>query len=148
MEQIVESLVRILEACAPVLIALVGIIPTGLSSSKKTQESVNESNAAMEQRIDKVQTTLNDHINEDEDEKARRQRYRILQFYDEICEKRKHSESRFEDILDDIDHYEQYCQQHPDFKNSRGKVAMEHIKTTYAKVKAAGGFLTHSEKGE
>lgn len=150
-----EWVIGVITACAPVLVALVGIIPTVISSGKKTQESIDntqrsikESNAEMEKRIDKVQTTLNNHIREDEDDKARAQRYRILRFYDETCENRRHSESHFEDILDDIDNYEKYCEGHPEFKNNRGKVAMEHIKVTYGEVKAKGGFLKHNDDKE
>ena len=140
-----QGFIGILTACAPVLVALVGIIPTIVSNRKKTQKSIAESNEQIESRVSKIQSTLDAHIREDEDEKARNQRYRILRFYDEMCEGRKHSESHFEDILDDIDNYEQYCASHSGFRNSRGKVAMEAIKATYARIKAGGGFLTHDD---
>lgn len=122
----------ILTACAPILVALVGIIPTVIANRKKTGEA-----------LEKVQRTLEAHIKEDEDDKARSMRYRILRFYDEMCEHRKHSESHFEDILDDIDKYEAYCAKHPEYKNSRGHLAMQQIKDGYASIKAHGGFLTH-----
>lgn len=129
-----EGIVGILTACAPILVALVGIIPTVISNRKKTQES-----------IEKVQKTLDAHIKEDEDEKARNTRYRILRFYDEMCDGRRHSESHFEDILDDIDSYERYCAAHPAFRNSRGHVAMQNIKDVYGRLKINGGFLGHEE---
>ena len=138
-----EWLKDLLTACAPILVALVTIIPTLVSNRKKTQDSLKQTTEALEKRMDKVQTTLDAHIREDEDEKARNQRYRILRFYDELCEKKKHSESHYEDIMDDIDDYEKYCDTHPTFKNSRGHVAMTYIRDTYGKVKADGGFLTH-----
>ena len=128
--------ITVLQACVPIFVALVGIIPTIISNRKKTDKS-----------IETLQKTLNDHITEDENEKARNQRYRILRFYDEICEGRKHSESHFEDILDDITDYEAYCARHPDFRNSRGAIAMKEIEQTYSAVKKKGGFLTY-EKGE
>ena len=132
-----EKLIPVLQACAPILVALVGIIPTIISNRKKTEESIKN-----------LQTTLDSHIKENENEKARNQRYRILRFYDEICEGRRHSESHFEDILDDISDYEQYCQKHPDFKNSRGAIAMKEIEETYKIVKKKGTFLTFEEKGK
>jgi hypothetical protein len=141
-----EWVLKILTACAPILVALVGIIPAVVSNRKKTQESIKESQESAKKDMVKMQTTLDNHIREDEDEKARNQRYRILRFYDEMCEHRRHSESHFEDILDDIDDYEKYCEAHPEFRNNRGKVAMEHIKVTYGKIKASGGFLTHDNE--
>ena len=131
----------VLQACVPILVALVGIIPTIISNRKKTDEALKTTQAS----IQKLQNTLNAHIKEDENEKARNQRYRILRFYDEVCGGQKHSESHYEDILDDISEYEQYCARHPDFRNSRGKIAMEAIQETYSSIKRKGGFLTHKE---
>ena len=112
--------ITVLQACVPILVALVPIIPTIINNRKKTQES-----------IDKLQKTLENHIREDEDEKARNQRARILRFYDEICEGRLHSESHYEDVLDDITDYETYCARHPDFRNSYAVSAIKHIRDTY-----------------
>ena len=125
-----QQYINVLTACAPILVALVGIIPTIISNRKKTQAT-----------IEKVQDTLDKHIKENDDEKARNQRYRILRFYDEICEGRRHSESHFEDILDDCSEYRKYTATHPDFKNNRGEIAMEEIQETYRRVKHDGGFL-------
>ena len=127
----------VLQACVPILVALVGIIPTIISNRKKTDEALKTTQAS----IQKLQNTLNAHIKEDENEKARNQRYRILRFYDEVCAGQKHSESHYEDILDDISEYEQYCARHPDFKNSRGGIAMQEIEETYKRIKSKGGFL-------
>lgn len=131
----------VLQACVPILVALVGIIPTIVSNRKKTDEALKTTQAS----IQKLQNTLNAHIKEDENEKARNQRYRILRFYDEVCAGQKHSESHYEDILDDISEYEQYCARHPDFKNSRGVIAMQEIEQTYKKIKSKGGFLIRGE---
>lgn len=128
--------VAILQACAPIFVALVGIIPTIISNRKKTDDAIKN-----------LQDTLDKHIREDEDEKARNQRYRILRFFDEVCEGKRHSESHFEDILDDISDYEQYCAKHSDFRNSRGKIAMEQIQETYKRVKSKSNFLTN-DRGE
>lgn len=122
--------IEVLKVCVPILVALVGIIPTITSSQKKTRDDIAN-----------LQKTLDNHIKEDENEKARNQRYRILRFYDEICEGRRHSESHYEDILDDIAAYETYCAGHPTFKNNRGAIAMQEIQDTYKKIKHDGGFL-------
>ena len=142
------TVTAILQAIAPVLVALIGIIPTVIANRKKTQESIktlqDDMKAAQDENrksIAAVQTSLNEHIREDEDAKMRTQRYRILRFNDEVCEGRKHSESHFEDILDDIDDYEKYCEAHPQFKNSRGQAAMKNIRDTYERLKRRGEFL-------
>lgn len=140
----------ILQYIAPVLVAAVTIIPTIISNRKKTESTLNDFKTeikadikATNDDVDSVKKALADHVKAGEEEKAKQARQRILRFYDEICEGREHSESHFEDILDDIDFYEEYCNDHPKFKNNRGKAAMDTIKDTYKRLKAKGGFLTY-----
>jgi hypothetical protein len=138
-----EWLTVLLTVIGNIVVAVVAIIPTIITNRKKTQDSIKASNEATDKRIDRMQASFNSHVKDYEAAKAASQRYRILRFYDEVCEGRKHSESHFEDILDDIDEYETYCDHHKDFKNNRGHVAMQYIRDTYGKIKAKGGFLTH-----
>lgn len=138
-----EWLTVLLSVIGNIAVALIAIIPTIISNRKKTEQSIKDMTEATDKRVDKLQSSFDDHVNDYEAAKAASQRYRILRFYDEVCEGRKHSESHFEDILDDIDEYELYCDTHPKFKNNRGHVAMKYIRDVYEKVKASGGFLTH-----
>ena len=158
-----EVIIGIISALAPILIAIVTIIPTIISNRKKTQESIDamkkettasfeqvkaemaKNNKEMNEKVDAVSKQLSAHVRENEDDNARQTRARILNFYDEVCEGKLHSESHFEDILDDIDDYENYTELHKEFKNSRGKAAMQYIRDTYHKVKEKGGFLIHTE---
>ena len=147
-----EKWTAFITACAPIIIAIVTIIPTIISNRRKTESSLQAMEAkittdinSVKDEISTVKQGFDDHVGEYEANKAKQARYRILRFYDEVCEGRRHSESHFEDVLDDIDFYENYCEHHKDFKNNRGKAAMEYIKETYKKVKAKGGFLTHKE---
>lgn len=138
-----EWLTVLLTVVGNIVVAVVAIIPTIISNRKKTQDSIKQSNEATDKQIGEIKAAFDAHVEDYETAKAASQRYRILRFYDEICSKQLHSESHYEDILDDIDEYEQYCSTHPKFRNNRGHVAMQYIRDTYAKVKANGGFLTH-----
>ena len=138
-----EWLTVLLGVIGNIAVATVAIIPTIISNRKKTQESIKASNADMKQQFDSMKSDFDSHVKDYDATKASSQRYRILRFYDEICEGRKHSESHFEDILDDIDAYEAYCAAHKEYHNNRGHVAMQYIRDTYSRVKANGGFLTH-----
>ena len=138
-----EWLTVLLTVVGNIVVAVVAIIPTIITNRKKTQDSIKQSNEATDKRIDKMQESFDSHVRDYEAAKAASQRYRILRFYDEVCSGQKHSESHFEDILDDIDSYENYCEHHKEFKNNRGHVAMLYIRDTYGKIKSKGGFLTH-----
>lgn len=51
----------------------------------------------------------------------------ILRFQDELYNDIKHSKEYFDQVLDDIDTYEKYCDQHHDFQNGRTKAAAQFI---------------------
>ena len=141
----------IIQYVAAVLVAGVPIITTIITNRKKTVDKLDELKTelkadlkATNDDVDSLKKTLASHISAGEEEKAKQARQRILRFYDEICSGIEHSESHFEDILDDIDFYETYCNEHPKFKNNRGVAAMETIKDTYKRLKSKGGFLTYT----
>ena len=138
-----DWLTVLLTVMGNIVVALIAIIPTIISNRKKTEKSIKDMTEATDKRVDKLQSSFDQHVNDYEAAKAASQRYRILRFYDEICEGRRHSESHFEDILDDIDSYQNYCEHHSEYRNNRGHVAMQYIRDIYARVKASGGFLTH-----
>lgn len=137
----------LISAVSSILIAFIAIIPSIKSNRKQTQKSFEDAMKKTDKTVEEIKSTLDSHIREEEDTTARNRRYRILRFYDEMCEGRLHSESHFEDILEDIDEYEKYCNKHKDFKNNRGEIAMKYIADTYKKIKTRGGFLLHDEKG-
>lgn len=141
----------LVQAAIPLAIALVTTIATVSNNRKKTGDKLDELKKELKEEIkasnddiDDVKKTLAAHIKEDEESKTRQARIRILRFYDEICEGKRHSENHFEDIIEDIDNYESFCDSHPDFKNNRGQTACEFIKEIYKKIKAENGFLTHA----
>ena len=68
-------------------------------------------------------------------------RYRILRFGDEIRHQVQHSEEHYNQILADIDEYEQYCKEHPDFKNNKTASSVARIKEAYHKCCVQGDFL-------
>lgn len=59
---------------------------------------------------------------------AIRSRTSILRFQDELYNDIKHSKEYFDQVLDDIETYEQYCRDHPDFQNGRTKAAAKYIR--------------------
>jgi len=139
------------QAAVPLAIALVTTIATVSNNRKKTGDKLDELKTELKKQIkasnddiDEVKKALDDHIKENEESQTRQARIRILRFYDEICEGKRHSENHFEDILDDIDDYESFCESHPKFKNNRGQTACEYIKEIYKKIKTENAFLTHS----
>ena len=67
-------------------------------------------------------------------------RTHILRFDDELLNGVDHSKEYFKQQLDDIDTYDDYCHNHPDFQNSYAVMAAAHIKQTYQRLLEKGEF--------
>ena len=143
----------ILQACAPILIALITIIPTIITNRKKTTDKIEELKQelkadikATNDDVEEIKNVLDSHIEKDKDDNARLARIRILRFYDELCEGRWHSENHFEDIFEDIKLYKKRCEENKDFANGIAQIAISGIEDAYPKIKASGGFAKYQEK--
>lgn len=68
-------------------------------------------------------------------------RYRLIRFDDELRHDVKHTQEHFDQILDDITIYENYCKAHPLYPNSKAVLAIENIKETYSKCRKENSFL-------
>lgn len=74
---------------------------------------------------------LNEHIRMDDKRNADAHRERILRFNNELVREIPHTKEEFVDILADIDDYERYCEQHPEYRNNRAVHAIANIGRTY-----------------
>ena len=68
-------------------------------------------------------------------------RTRILRFDDELINGVHHSREYFQQTLEEIDTYEAYCGKHPDYKNSACTLAIQHIRSVYAKLLDERAFI-------
>lgn len=68
-------------------------------------------------------------------------RARILRFGDEVLHGGEHTKEHFDQILRDIDAYEKYCGDHPDFSNNVTGLTSERIKHVYMKRLNENDFL-------
>ena len=68
-------------------------------------------------------------------------RVRILTFADEIRRGVRHSKETFDQVLSDIDAYERYCTEHPDFKNNKTVAARAKILEVFSECFDKNDFL-------
>ncbi len=91
--------------------------------------------------IERLATDIKGIAHTIEEDKADVCRYRILRFNDEILHDVKHSKEHFDQVLDDITEYEQYCENHPEYENNKAVLAIENIKRIYQKCSDENTFL-------
>lgn len=93
------------------------------------------------EKLDRMEGKLNDLERVAEEREARGARVRILRFGDELLQGKDHSKEHFDQILQDITDYEQYCKDHPNFVNNMTKLTTEHIMRVYSERLDRHDFL-------
>lgn len=97
--------------------------------------------SSLEDKLTSVETTLNTHVREDKLDSIRNTRARILRFHDELRHGTQHTEEHYNEILSDIDIYEDFCDQHKDYPNTKAEVAINGIKESYKECIKNNTFL-------
>ena len=112
-----------------VLIALVTLLSaTAVWDFVKFLINRKDDTKAQIVEVKKSINKLGERINENQAVLARTH---ILRFDDELLNDIKHSKEYFSQTLQDIDVYEAFCMDHPNFKNSYATAAINHIRKTY-----------------
>lgn len=102
-------------------------------------ENVQKEIKGVKDEVDKLKK-------EEELERVRQARQRILRFNDEILFNKRHSKEHFDEILDDIDVYEDYCATHEDYENNKAVLAISTIREVYKECLRDHDFLTYEKK--
>ena len=114
----------------------------GRSVNGEVMEQVQD----LKKTVNELQTEVQRIQKEEELERARQARQRILRFNDEILFEKRHSKEHFDEILDDIDTYEEYCREHEDYENNKAVLAIATIREVYKDCLKTHDFLTHTKK--
>ena len=128
----------IIAVSAVVIMSLVEISPIKINPWSWIGKVLNKD---ILHKLEKVEKDVAEVKREVGESTAVTSRYRILRFDDEILHDVKHSKEHFDQILLDIDVYEKFCEEHPDFKNNLAVMAIGHIKEIYSKCSRENSFL-------
>ena len=103
-------------------------------------------NADLMQELADTRTTLEKHIQIDDERNADAHRAKILAFNTELLRGIDHTREDFIEALAEIDQYESYCRTHPEYKNNRAKHAIANIGRVYDDRLAKHDFLGEIER--
>lgn len=95
----------------------------------------------LKKEINEVKQKVIDLNNVCDERNATLNRTHILHFNDEILHQKDHTKEHFDQILEDIDDYDDYCKEHPLYKNNKAVSAINNIKRTYDKCMEKNNFL-------
>ncbi len=99
----------------------------GRAINKEVIEKFN----TLEQEINEVKQDIGNVKAAAAEREAKDTRIRILRFGDEVLHGMEHSKEHFDQILLDITEYEQYCEEHPLFKNDMTRLTTQQIMKAY-----------------
>ena len=115
----------------------------GRSINKEMMDQVND----LQSEIKGIKNEVDALKKDEELERVRMARQRILRFNDEILFGKRHSKEHFDEILSDIDVYEDYCRTHEEYENNKAVLAIATIREVYKDCLKTHDFLTHAKRG-
>lgn len=118
-----------------VLMTLVQIAPVKLNPWSWLARAIGRAvNAEVIKKLDA-------HITMDDRRCADGHRARILHFNNELLRDIGHTQEEFFEVLAEIDAYEEYCREHPEYPNNRAVLAIENIREVYKERLKKHDFL-------
>jgi hypothetical protein len=134
-----DTLQWCIQVLVPIIVAMFGSTWFGDFLSRIRHGNV--SNSEVMQTIKKLDAKVEEGTERYYQDKANQQRMQILRFDDELRQGLGHSHEFFDNILIIIDEYEQYCSDHPGYKNKKASSAIEHIMEAYDECHANNSFI-------
>lgn len=120
------------------LLTLVQIAPVKVDPWSAIAKALGRAiNGEVLKEVTDTKSQLEEHILTDS-------RSKILGFNRELLQHQKHTREDFIEILGVIDSYEDYCKNHPDYKNSRCVHAVANIERVYDQLLVTGDFLAEA----
>lgn len=124
------------------LLTLIEITPIKLNPWKAIGRGIGRAiNGEVLDKVSSLEADVQKIREEIGEQSAINSRARILHFGDEVLHGDKHSKDHFDQTLGDIDAYEKYCAEHPDFHNNMTVLTAKRIKDVYMKLLDKNDFL-------
>ena len=119
----------------------VSVIVAIFGSAGFWQFIANQSNKEVKIELKKIQTEFSELKESEEQKEVRNSRRRILRFNDEIINHIRHSREFFDDVIEDVNTYENFVRKNPDYQNGKCSLAIENIERVYRECMKEGNFL-------
>lgn len=128
-----------------VLMTLVQIAPVKINPWSWLAKIVGKAiNAEVTKELSEIGKKLDAHVTMDDRRTADGHRARILHFNNELLRDIDHTKEEFTEVLTEIDAYEEYCREHPEYPNNRAVLAIENIREVYKERLKLHDFLQES----
>lgn len=106
--------------------------------SREMEETMSKCVAPLEAKICEMSTEINNlkkdfdlHTAKDDQYRAENARTRVIRFAGELASGETPPKELFDSILEDIDNYEDYCDTHPQYENSKAVASIAFLRDEY-----------------
>ena len=125
-----------------VLSTIIQISPIKLNPWSWIAKQIGKAiNAEVIEKVDKLESDLEELKNSADEQTAKDNRSAILRFGDELRIGIKHSKESFDNILGTISDYDTYCANHVNFKNKITEINEKYISDIYDECLRNNTFL-------
>lgn len=131
-----------------VLMTLVQIAPVKVNPWSAIARAIGRAvNTEVLKELETVKKKLEEHVIMDDQRVADGHRTRILHFNNELLRDIKHTKEEYIEVLAEIDAYERYCSENPNYPNNRAVLAIENIRDNYKERLQKRDFLMEGNGG-
>lgn len=128
------------------LLTLIQLAPIQVNPWSATARWIGKAiNGEVLGKLGKLEKQLDEHIDTDDKRDADSHRLEILRFNNELLRSVGHTKEEFIEVLAEIDAYEKFCTDHPDYPNNRAVLAIENIQENYKERLKKHDFLQEGE---
>ena len=128
----IGRIVKDLGLLAVLVLSIVQITPVRFQPVTRIANWIGRGiNREVINKVDALEKQVNTIQVKEDERDAVTARVRILRFSDEIQHDVRHSKEHFDQILSDVTTYEDYCVNHPQFKNNITILTIQNIKDIY-----------------
>lgn len=125
-----------------VALTVVQLVPIKINPWSFIAKAVGKAvNADVSRELSEINRKLDAHITMDDRRTADGHRARVLHYNNELLRDIDHTKEEFIEVLTEIDAYERYCEEHPDYPNNRAVLAIENIRDNYKERLQKHDFL-------
>lgn len=129
-------------AAIAVLLSVIQISPIKISPWSYIGRTVGRFiNGEVIEKVGRLEKDIKDIRHEIGEDRADTERARILSFNGELLEGKRHTKAAFDQCLTDVDNYERYCSEHPEYKNNMTAISVQNIKRCYENCLKQHDFL-------
>ena len=126
-----------------IIMTLVQLAPLKINPWSAIAGAIGRSvNKEVLKELEAVKKKIDSHVTMDDQRVADGHRTRILHFNNELLRGIMHTKEEYIEALAEIDAYEKYCRENPNYPNNRAVLAIENIRSNYKERLKQHDFLT------